>query len=253
MAGHPTLAEAQAQFCRYLRDPEGVGVRAPVEDERLTVYRDAILGNLSEFFGYNFNVLRSVLGEAPFVALVRDFLRSHRSGTPLYAELPGEFIQFLITRPLDPALPFLAELAHFEYMESVLAIDERSLDLTGVDPRGDLLAGVPVPSPLLLPLTYTWPVHLVGPDFRPNIPPEEPTYLLYHRDADDRVAWRTLPPIAARLLERLLKEAPQTGQRHCEAIAEEIGHPEPACVVEGGGALLAQWRAAGIVLGTRAD
>jgi len=247
----PTLTEAQGALCRYLRDPELAGVPAHVQDARVTVYRDAILGNLCDFFGYNFNVLHSVLGAEAFAHLVREFLRTHRAQTPLYAELPGEFIQFLITRPVDPDLPFLAELAHFEYMESVLAIDDRSVDRSGIDPDGDLLTGVPVPSPLLLPLAYVWPVHRVGPDFKPCEAPAEPTYLLYHRDAEDRITCSELPPVAARLLERLLKEEPMSGRAHAEAIAEEIAHPDPQCVVAGARDLLTEWCRLGVVLGTR--
>jgi hypothetical protein len=251
VASAPSLAEAQAAFCRYLRDPDVAGVPPQIEDARITVYRDAILGNLTDFFGYNFNVLHGVVGPEAFTALVREFLRGYRSQTPLYAELPGEFIQFLIARPVDPDLPFLAELAHFEYMESVLAMDDRQVDLAGIDPDGDLLLGVPVPSPLLLPLAYTWPVHRVGPGFQPREAPEGPTYLLYHRDTEDRVHCSELPPVAARLLERLLREAPMSGRGHALAIAREIDHPEPERVVEGAGALLAEWRRQGVVLGTQ--
>jgi uncharacterized protein len=247
----PALADAQAAFCRYLRDPEGAGPPPHVQDERLTVYRDAILGNLREFLGYNFPCLRDVLGPEAFVALVREFLQQHRAQTPLYAELPGEFIQFLMTHPPDETHPFLPELAHFEFMESVLAIDTREVSLEGVDAEGDLIEGVPVMSPLLLPLAYRWPVHRIRPEAIPSEPPAEPTYLLYHRDSADRVSWRELVPVAARLLERLLHEAPMKGRAHCEAIASELAHPEPAQVVEGGRELLTQWHAAGIVLGTR--
>ena len=68
----------------------------------------------------------------------------------------------------DP--PWLAELAHYEWVELALQIAERRR-LPPHDPDGDLLDGVPVLSPLAWPLAYRWPVHRIGPDSSPSAPP----------------------------------------------------------------------------------
>ena len=84
-----------------------------------------------------------------------------REATPLFPEIAREFVDFLQARAgqsdCDP--PFLAELAHYEWVELALQISEATVDDLGREPLGDpgsspgqaLLDGVPVLSPLAWP------------------------------------------------------------------------------------------------------
>ena len=101
----------------------------------------------------------------------------------------------------------------------------------------------------LLNLAYDWPVQRIGPHYRPRRP--QLTQLLVWRDATDSVQFMQLNPVTARLL-ALLAQRAQTGEQACRAIAAELRHPDPTQLLAHGAALLAQWRACGVVLGTRA-
>src|SRR3546814_5838583 len=79
-------------------------------------------------------------------------------------------------------MPWLRELAHYEWAELALQISEATREDIAHDARGDpgsspgqaLLAGCPLPSPLAWPLAYAWPVHRIGPDHQPLEQPAQP-------------------------------------------------------------------------------
>src|SRR3546814_6497742 len=118
--------------------------------------------------GGNFPVLRRIHGDERWQALVHAFYRDHDSRTPLFTELAREFLRYLEARNEDPAMPWLRELAHYEWAELALQISEATREDIAHDARGDLLAGCPLPSPLAWPLAYAWPVHRIGPDHQPD-------------------------------------------------------------------------------------
>src|SRR5690606_23778499 len=151
----------------WIREPSG---SAPpgVEQRRLDIYRELFFNNVANLLGGNFPVLRRIHGDAAWRALVHAFYRDHGSRTPLFTELPREFLRYLETRGEDPAMPWLRELAHYEWAELALQISEATRDDVAHDADGDLLAGCPLPSPLAWPLAYAWPVHRIGPDYRPR-------------------------------------------------------------------------------------
>lgn len=223
----------------------------------MAIYRDLFFNNVRDLLGRSFPVIRKLLGDTEWDAMVRDWLVRHRARTPLFLELPQEFLAYL-QEERDSAAgdpPFLAELAHYEWVELALSIDERDPDMDGIDEHGDLLAGWPVLSPLAWSLGYAWPVHRIGPDYRPSEQPPEPTRLVVYRDRRDRVGFLEINLVTARLLELLegAQGPPPTGRECLQQIAIELSHPDPETVVQGGAAILAQLRACDVVLGVRDD
>ena len=253
MAERERLRRAQFEFAAHIRDPEHAPAPGGIEDRRMAIYRELFFNNVRDLLGRSFPVLRKLLGEDAWSAMVRDWLVRHRAQTPLFLELPQEFLQYLLEEraPLDDDPPFLAELAHYEWVELALAIDEREPELPGVDADGDLLEGRPVLSPLAWPLAYAWPVHRISPDFQPAEPPAEATRLVVYRDTRDRVGFLEINIVTARLLELLGEEAaPRPTGRECLLhIAAELSHPEPEAVVQGGAAILAELRDRDVLLG----
>lgn len=246
------LASLQGAFCAHLRDPERVAPPADIAPNRARIYSNFVFYNMLDFFRANFPKMAEVLGEDGFAALIRDYIREHRSQTALYAELPGELITYLHSeRQVATDPPFLFELAHYEYMESVIGVDTREASIAGIDRDGDVFSGEPVLSPLVIPLAYRFPVHQIDAAFQPSVAPPEPTYIVAYRDLDDREGYMHLNRVSARLLERLLNQPGLSGREHCLAIVEELAHPEPEEVLAGGRGLLLEWRQRDIVLGTR--
>ncbi|MGY1408956.1 HvfC family RiPP maturation protein [Luteimonas sp. A611] len=252
------LREQQFALSRHLRDPQTAPAPAGIEERRLAVYRDLLYNNLQSLLAGNFPVIRATLPDPDWHALVRAFYAGHRCQTPLFTEIGREFVRWLDARESDtPALPpWLAELAHYEWVELALQISdaEPGADVVAVqagqpDAMQALLDGVPVGSPQAWALAYRWPVHRISPGQRPTAAPEQPTLLLVHRDAEGEVSFAELSPLAFRLLE-LLSQGDRCGHDCLLALATEAG-ADPETFLAEGGAMLLQMLAAGTICGIR--
>lgn len=237
-------------FAAHLRDPAAHPPPPGIEDRRLAVYRELFLNNVRALLASNFPVIRSTLGEAEWNALVRDFYAHHRSRTPLFPEIGQELLGFLQRRAAEGAgdPPWLAELAHYEWVELALQIADTAAPPH--DPAGDLLARAPVRSPLAWPLAYRWPVQTIGPRRRPGAPPAAPTLLLVRRDAVGQVRFATISPPVYRLLELLDQAPPRSGRETLERLADEAQAADRAGFLRQGAAMLQRLREEGTILGT---
>ena len=252
-----SLREQQFALSRHLRDPATVAPPEGIEERRLAVYRELLYNNLQSLLAGNFPVIRATLGDKAWHALVRAFQAGHRCQTPLFTEIGREFVRWLETRsgsdPGDPA--WLAELAHYEWVELALQIsDARAPAVQPVGP-GDadaaaaLLDGIPVPSPQAWALAYRWPVHRLGPGLVPEAAPQQPTLLLVRRDGSGEVRFAEISPLVFRLLE-LLQPNQASGRECLDALAHEAGLP-PGALLEEGRAMLLQLLEEGTLLGLR--
>lgn len=244
-----SLASQQARLAAHLRDPDANPPPPGIEDRRLAIYRDLFFNNIEGLLSGNFPVIRKTLGEARWRRLVREFYARHRSQTPLFAEIGREFTRFLQQRPASTDDPgWLAEMAHYEWVE--LGLQIAAGELPAHDPDGDLLSGVPVPSPLAWPLAYAWPVQHIGPDYQPATAPAAPTLLLVRRDAAFQVRFAELSPLVYRLLE-LLGEGAASGREVLQRLAAEAGVEDLEAFLAQGRAMLQRLRDEGTLLGTR--
>jgi hypothetical protein len=253
MPAADSLRAQQFRLASHIRDPEHAPPPPGIEERRLAVYRDLFYNSLQGLLAGNFPVIRRLLGDAGWHALVRDFYREHRAATPLFPELPREFIQYLQARAEAGRddKPWLLELAHYEWVELALDLSEASLADVPHDASGDLLAGAPALSPLAWPLAYAWPVHRLSPGFQPEAPPAAATFLLVQRDAAYKVRFNELSPLSFRLLQRLSDEPGLCGREQLLALATEALAPDPDAFVALGHDMLRQFLASGVVLGTR--
>ncbi|WJN61647.1 putative DNA-binding domain-containing protein [Pseudomonas sp. SO81] len=241
------LHEQLLRMARHVRDPQRHAPPPGIEARRLAVYRQLFFGNLESLLAGAFPVARASLGSARWQALVQAFYADYRCRTPLFTELAGEFVDYLEAGEAPDVPEWLAELAHYERVESVLLLS--AADEPANEPHGDLLDGVPVLSPLAWPLAYRWPVAEIGPGHLPQQAPAQPTLILAQRRADQRVHFSRLAPLAHALL-LSLQTHDVSGREHLALLAEAIG-VAPEEIVPAGLALLQSLRAQGVVLGTR--
>ena len=241
--------QRQAAFAAHLRDPEANPAPPGIEARRMAVYRDLFFNNIAGLLASNFPVIRRTLGEMEWTALVRRFYADHHSRTPLFPEIARELIRFLEARDEDAGdPPWLAELAHYEWIELAVQIDDSPLPAH--DPGGDLLDGVPRVSPYVRALAYRWPVHTIAPAQLPDTPPPEPTLLLVRRDGDGRARFAAISPLVYRLLE-LLATGERSGRACLQALAAEAGVPADHTFLAQGQAMLQRMHEEGTGLGTR--
>lgn len=244
------LRGQQFAFAAHLRDPSAHPPPPGIEDRRLAVYRDLFFNNIENLLAGNFPAIRKTLGDEAWRALVRAFYAEHRSRTPLFAEIGREFIRFLEARAESGAddPPWLPELAHYEWVELALQISDEPHPAH--DAQGDLLENAPVLSPQAWALAYRWPVPRIGPDHRPDAPPDALTLLLVRRDASGEVRFAEISPLVYRLLE-ILGEGVATGRQTLETLAAEAGVADAADFLEQGVAMLRRIRDEGTILGTK--
>lgn len=247
------LARLQTSFAAHIRNPQAVAAPEGIEDRRMGVYRDLFFNNIKGFLANNFPVLKTLYSEPAWTALCRDFYAEYRCHTPLFPQLPREFLQYLQDhrkeREGDP--PFMLELAHYEWVELALALDETELDQIEADAEGDLLQGIPVLSPLAWPLSYQYPVHKIQRDNQPLSPPENATHLLVWRQRDHSVKFMLLNDISRLLLTQMKEQPKQSGLELLTTVAGIINHPKPKVVIAGGKALLESLKDKQVILGTR--
>jgi hypothetical protein len=224
----------QQEFSAYLRDPEKHLAPADVKPERMAMYRELFFNNIDNFLAVNFPVLRKILSDAQWRELAEDFFARHTCKTPYFSEIAEEFLDYLQTErdnPSDP--PFMLELAHYEWVEMAVSIMNEE---NPVNPpfSGDLSAVNLYLSPLAWPLAYRFPVHRISPDYQPPGPPEQPTFLIVYRDPKDEVHFLEITPVTYQLL-ALIQELPgQTAAAYLQAVAEQLKHPQPDVIYEGG-------------------
>lgn len=215
------LQASQLTMARYLRNPELHPPPPGIEQRRLKIYQDLVRNNIEGFISGGFPVLRSLYEDSDWHALVGAFIDQHRCHTPYFLEIGQEFLQFVLQdyRPRDSDPPFLAELAHYEWVELALDVAEDVLPpAVAVD---DILQAVVRLSPLAWSLSYCFPVHRIGRSFRP-LEAGEPTYLVVYRDRADKVGFIEQSAVTARLLELVRDNIADTGRTLLLALAAEL-------------------------------
>lgn len=241
-----TLQVQQREFAAHIRDPQANPPPLGIEDRRMAVYRDLFFNNLLGLLSSNFPVIRQTLDESAWHELVRTFYATHRCQTPLFAEIGHEFVGFLQAQEDETSRlpPWLAELAHYEWVELALQLSDAALPPH--DPVGDLADRLVQRSPLAWPLAYAWPVHRIGPEFQPDAATAAPTLLLVRRDETHQVHFSELSPLVFRLLE-LVDSGVLSGRAAIAQLAIEAGQKGDASFIANGLSMLQRMREEGTI------
>jgi uncharacterized protein len=245
--------EVQNVFTQHMRDPDNNVGPEGIEDRRLKIYRELVYNNIEGFIANSFPVLRKMIKDEQWHKMLRDYVSNHQAHTPLFPKMPQEFIQYLEHERSEDKedYPFLLELAHYEWIETSISMDSRDISFVGINESGDLLDGIPVLNPLAMPLAYQWPVHKISPDFLPDSIPEQATYIVVYRDRHDEVGFIELNAVSAKLIEACLNNNDQSGKDILLSIAEQLQHPNPEAVVNGGLEMMQDFKSKDIILGTK--
>ncbi len=252
MAEVPEFQRKQYAFAAHIRNPVSNPAPDGVEDRRMAIYRELFFNNLLKLVSGTFPVLKKLHQPDKWRRMVREFMDRHRAHTPYFLQVPCEFLEFLENEyaATDDDFPFLLELAHYEWAELALTVSADNNQLTGVDPAGNLLDGMPVQSLLAWPFTYQYPVHRISPDFMPTEPGVQPTALVVYRRTDDEVSFMELNPVTAQLLAMIgSNDKRLTGRQLLLQLANEIRYPDTDAFIEHGVQAMEEMRRAEILLG----
>ncbi|MCA0892969.1 HvfC family RiPP maturation protein [Microbulbifer agarilyticus] len=254
----------QRYFAAHLRAPAEVAAPAGIEDRRMGIYRDLIYNNIESFISGGFPVLRSIIADDVWHAMVRDFVQRHCSHSPYFLQISEEFLHYLQNERAqspasaqDPA--FTLELAHYEWVELALDVSPEQFPKdvnVGVSVE-EMLDMAPIMSPLAWSLSYYYPVHQIGPAFQPAEPGAEPTCLVVYRNREDDVGFMEANPATLHLLQLVEQaqagaSAPQSTRQLLLQLAQDMQHPEPEQLLGFGMELVQKLHQLDIIAGFRA-
>jgi hypothetical protein len=240
MAKLAEFTKKQYEFAAYIRNPKKNPLPNDVAEERMKVYRDLFFNNSESFISSNFPVLRRITEDDKWFELVQDFFENHKNQTPYFPEIPEEFLSYLQnereTAPSDPS--FMLELAHYEWAEMAISALEGDAPEDSETLQSDPLNQKIALSPVAWALSYHYPVHKISPNFQPQEAPETTTCLVVYRNPQDDVGFMEINTVTYRLLQLLGENEGQTARNYLQQIADELKHPNPEAVIEGGAAIL---------------
>ncbi|TVQ36804.1 MAG: DUF2063 domain-containing protein [Wenzhouxiangella sp.] len=245
-----SLLKLQRRFADHIRDPDSVAPVSGIEERRLVIYRRLFFNNISNLMAKNFPVLRRLYSDDDWNGLIRAFLRDHRAETPLFPQIGQEMVRFLSVLQAGDRLPypFLAELAHWEYVETCVRFDES--EPCWIDPGPDIDPdhARPVLNPTLRLAIYQWPVHRIGPRFLPAEPGASQVVLLAYRRRDDSVAFKEINLLTAHLIELMQASPDLTGLELMKRIAVQLPQVDADRLKQQGLALLASLHQGEVIL-----
>jgi hypothetical protein len=246
----PDFVQQQYAFAAHIRNPEKHPCPRAIEERRMKIYRELFYSNIEDFMASTYPVLRQITPDEHWHAMIRDYFANHLSHTPLFTEMPREFLKYLEQerQPHTDDPPFLLELAHYEWVELALSILDEKVDETKINIHGDLFDGIPVISPLAWSLSYQYPVHKISLTFQPEA--ISSTHLMVYRDANFDVHFVEINAVTARLVQLISGNTHQTGRALLQQIVTELTHPVPDIVIRGGMEILNDLRERKIILGT---
>ncbi len=252
MAETPQFKQIQYEFAAHIRNPEKYAIPENIEPRRMKIYSDLFFNNVENFMANTYPVLKRIMPEQQWLKLMRDYFEKHQAHTPLFPEMPREFIKYLENEYQgNKTMPFINELAHYEWVELALSISDQDEDINWdeIDQNGNLLENTPILSPLAWPLLYHYPVHRISEDYIPQEPLQQPVHLLVYRDFSDEVHFMELNPVTAMLIAIIKQQPAETGQQILEHIAEQLQHPQPDIVITAGLQILEDLKTRNVILG----
>ncbi len=242
----------QAGFAARIRDPQGAPLPSQVPERRMRAYEELVFNNLEGFLLSCYPITRKLLGQGQWDQTLRRFVMEHRCASPLFRDIPKEFLDWLEDKcnELFPSMPFLHEFMHYEWLELAVSVSPAEIDPWEIDATGDYFTTPALLNPTAQLACYNYPVHLIGPEFKPQSTDGQIYCYLLYRDTADQVQFIELNPISARLLE-LLQQQEITGREALLQIAGEINHNNPEALAESGRTQLQELHHSGVLLGTR--
>ena len=221
----------QLAFTAHIRNPSANQKPAKVADARMAIYREIVFNNILGAVSACFPVCKSMLGARAWRKLVRAFFANHQATTPIFREIPQQFLQFLDTKVDCPL--YFQSLAHYEWVE--LAVASLQTDPIELSKKIDCLNEKPMLAPAHMLLSYDYAVQSISKRHLPK--GAEQTYLLVFRNIENKVKFIELNPITFQLL-NLIQTNELTGKQALTKLAEEIAHPNVGAMITFGAEIL---------------
>lgn len=241
-----TFQNHQAAFAAYIRNPEENPLPIGVKPERMAMYRELFFNNIDGFLIANFPVLHCLFNEQAWQNLVQDFFAKHVCHTPHFSEIPEEFLAYLQNERKNMTdFPFIAELAHYEWVEMALSIS--NAEPPQASPNNLAQTKLQI-SPLACVLAYQFPVHKISPEFLPLTAPPQTTFLVAYRNREDMVQFLEITPLTYQLLKFIEEQPAQFAEGYLIQLAEFAPSIELHKLKENGCEILMDFVKRGVII-----
>ena len=222
----------QLAFTAHIRSPSSNKKPARVQDKRMAIYREIVFNNIFSSVSACFPVCKSIMGARAWRKLVRAFFANYQASTPIFREIPQQFLQFIDTT-IDLPIYFQS-LAHYEWVE--LAVASLLTEPIKLSKKTDLLNEKPILAAAHMLLSYDYAVQSISKHHLPK--GVKKTYLLVFRNLDNQVKFIELNLTTFQLL-NLIEANELTGKQALTRLAEEIAHPDVEAMITFGAEILA--------------
>lgn len=234
----------QLAFTAHIRNPIANRKPAKVKDERMAIYREIVFNNLFGSVSACFPICQQVLGKRAWQKLVRQFFGDYQAATPIFREIPHEFLQFLKT---DNNLPrYFKQLAHYEWVE--LAVNTMPSEPASLSEKTDLLNEKPVLTPANMLLEYDYAVHKITK--KNSAITEEKNYFLVFRNAENQVKFIELNAMTFQLL-KFIDKNDHTGKQALLRLAETLNYFKVDAIIEFGAQILGDLQNQQAIIGSK--
>ena len=224
----------QQQFMAHIRDPINHEAPDGIEDRRMAIYRDLFFNNIEGFISSGFPVLKSLYSQEQWTELVRLFFKNHHCESPYFLHIAQEFLDFLSQsyQPTDNDPPYLLELAHYEWVELALSIEDE--DVTEKQLQENNIAKEPLClSHLAWNLSYQYPVQFISEDnSNPDIV-EQGNYIVVYRDEQDEIQFIAINVMTALLLQIIEQEPGLLLEQVVSRVHHQVAHLSFEVILQG--------------------
>jgi hypothetical protein len=241
-ANVPDFTQIQQQFSDSIRNPLQTSSTYGIEPRRMKIYQDLFFNNVMSFASSTFPVLKELISDEHWQALVRDFFITYKCKSPYFLEISEEFLCYLEHAEFDFLPDFSYQLAHWEWMELYadvaetvdVSADISNLELTDVVTTNDCTWNV----------AYDFCVHKISAEYIPNS--TETTFLIVHRDSDLSVGFIEINPLSMLLFEQLKSNTEDSLEVLLLKIAKQQCMDQGA-IINGGLEIIRQWGRLGLL------
>ncbi len=255
----PEFQRYQHQFVDYLRNPLKKETLPESLPQSSRIYAKLLYSKIEGSLDNCFPISCKLLGTKRWTQLIQSFIKNHRCKSPLYREIPDEFIDYLMNEQSAIVLPeFIVELAHYEWMELVLETEKATLSKPYFTFNEDILNIIPAFNPVLHLLHYHYPVQYITAsdsywknwESRTEPYSQEGIILAALRDNEDNVQFIEVNTVTARLIE-LTREGLSTAEQALLELAAEMHYGDHETILPFGTDIFKQLEQQQIIIGAQ--
>lgn len=244
----PEFQRYQLAFTAHLRDPGQHPAPAGVPAKRMAVYDEIVFNNLLQSVSACFPVASAVLGKRKWRKLVQEFMRDYSANSPLFREIPKQFVDFLHSNQgaQDALPPYIHALCHYEWVELHVSAMPSEIQPIKAETILDLSSMLAVFNPTLQLLSYDYAVHRISPRKKPSQP--ELTQLIVYRNSQHQVKFVEINAVTYQLI-TLMQSQRLTGVQALKRLAQQLGYPDVETIMQYGLSILHELSAQEIIIG----